>query len=194
MEKNDELQKEINQDDATDAKERMIVNIYDFLEAAVSAVVFIALIFIFVCRFLSVEGNSMNPTLSNGDKVIASSTAYEPTYGDIVIVTQPNAFNEPIIKRVIATGGQTVSISNGYVYVDGEKLDEPYTADYTLVLGDAKYPLVIPEGYVFVMGDNRNHSTDSRFNEVGLIEENYILGKVWGRWMPFGKWDVYKNA
>lgn len=191
MDKNDEIRQEIQSQE--DEKEKFLKNVYDFLEAAVSAILFICIIFIFVCRFLSVEGSSMLPTLSNGDRVIASSRQYEPNCGDIVIATQPNAFDEPIIKRVIAVGGQTVEISDGYVYVDGERLNEPYVADLTWETGDAAYPLLIPEGYLFVMGDNRNRSTDSRFDNIGLIREQYILGKVIGRWMPFGRWDVYAN-
>lgn len=191
MDKNDEIRQEIQSRE--DEKEKFLKNVYDFLEAAVSAILFICIIFIFVCRFLSVEGSSMLPTLSNGDRVIASSRQYEPNRGDIVIATQPNAFDEPIIKRVIAVGGQTVEISDGYVYVDGERLNEPYVADLTWETGDAAYPLLIPEGYLFVMGDNRNRSTDSRFDNIGLIREQYILGKVIGRWMPFGRWDVYAN-
>ena len=171
-----------------------VAGVYDFAEAAVGAIVFIALLFIFVCRFLTVDGNSMNPTLSNNDRILASSTAYTAVQGDIVIITQPNSFDAPIVKRVIALGGQTVDIKNGKVYVDGEALDEPYVKEQTIVKGNICYPFTVPENCIFVMGDNRNHSTDSRFSSVGVIDERYILGKVLGRWIPVGKWSVYDNA
>ncbi|MCR4925471.1 MAG: signal peptidase I [Clostridiales bacterium] len=191
MENNVENLNEIK--DEKKDKEKLVYNIYDFCESAITAIIFIMLLFVFVCRFLNVDGNSMVPTLSNGDKVVAMSAKYTPAYGDIVIVAQPNVFDEPIIKRVIATSGQTVNISNGYVYVDGKKLEEPYVAELTAKLGDQEYPLEVPDGYVFVMGDNRNRSTDSRFKIIGLIDERYILGKVKLRILPFGNWNVYKN-
>ena len=135
----------------------------------------------------------MLPTLHGGDWLVVSSAVYdEPQYKDIVIVTQPNYFHEPIVKRVIATGGQTVDIDPvaGVVYVDGEALDEPYTLEPTYTLDDIQFPLKVPEGMLFVMGDNRNDSSDSRSSKVGLIDQRYVLGKVSGRLMPLGQWKV----
>ena len=135
----------------------------------------------------------MLPTLHDGDWLVVSSAAYDdPQYKDIVIVTQPNYFHEPIVKRVIATGGQTVDIDPvaGIVYVDGEALDEPYTMEPTYTLDDIQFPLTVPEGMLFVMGDNRNDSSDSRSSKVGLIDQRYVLGKVSGRLMPLGQWKV----
>ena len=114
------------------------------------------------------------------------------SYGDIVIITQPNALHKTLIKRVIAVGGQTVDIDEeaGIVYVDGEPLREEYTLEPTYIKGDMEFPIHVPEGYVFVMGDNRNDSTDSRMKVVGLIDERYIMGKVLVRLSPFGQWKV----
>lgn len=172
---------------------RGITALYDVADVVVSAMIIIMVIFIFLFRFAGVTGGSMIPTLNDGDWLLVSSAVYDdPQYKDIVIVTQPNYFHEPIVKRVIATGGQTVDIDPlaGVVYVDGEALDEPYTLEPTYTLDDIQFPLTVPEGMLFVMGDNRNDSSDSRSSKVGLIDQRYVLGKVTGRLMPFGQWKV----
>lgn len=172
---------------------RSTTALYDVADVVVSAMIIIMVIFIFFFRFAGVSGESMMPTLNDGDWLLVSSAVYdEPQYKDVVIITQPNYFHEPIVKRVIATGGQTVDIDPeaGLVYVDGVALDEPYTLEPTYELDDIQFPLTVPEGMLFVMGDNRNDSSDSRSSKVGLIDQRYVLGKVSGRLMPIGQWKV----
>ncbi len=149
----------------------------------------VTIIFVFAIRLVGVSGDSMYPTLHHADYLcLLSNVLYRDIrQGDVVVVTVDDGQyeNEPIVKRVIATGGQTVDIDfdEGIVYVDGEPLDEPYINEPTYLsyqevgLGQS-YPLTVAEGSLFVMGDNRNHSADSRYAPIGPIDEREVLGKV----------------
>ena len=146
--------------------------------------------------FADVAGRSMLPTLQHGDKlIVASQKEYE--YGDIVAFTLEEApqNDELNIKRIIATAGDRVEIDfvSGQVIVNGETLDEPYVLAPTKEAGDVTYPVVVPEGKLFVMGDNRNNSYDSRYSGIGFVDEETVLGKVVFRVLPFGDTDVYEN-
>ena len=175
------------------ARKKLVSAVYEFADILVSALLVIFLIFTFLFRLVGVEGTSMVPTLQENDRLLVSSRQYKPQYQDIVIVTQPNAFHEPIVKRVIATEGQKVDIDfeKGIVYVDDKALDEPYVNAPTLTKEGVEFPVTVPEGHIFVMGDNRNMSTDSRSPMIGFIDARYVLGKVEGRITPLGHWSIY---
>lgn len=167
--------------------------VYDFASVIVTGMIVIAVVFTFFFRTAGVNGRSMLPTLSHNDMLLLSAQYRNPKQGDIVIITQPNAFNEPLVKRIIAVGGQTIDIDfdSGEVFVDGELLKEDYIKEPTMERENFEGPVTVPEGFVFVMGDNRNNSTDSRSALVGMIDVRYIYGKVEGRLFPTGDFKVY---
>ena len=136
----------------------------------------------FVCDQFVVPSESMLPTLENGERLVISHLFYEPSAGDIVVLCGEADHEEGknLIKRIIATGGQTVDIDFelGQVYVDGEALSEPYTLEPTYLDEGTEFPLTVPEGEIFVMGDNRNNSEDSRFADVGFVPYKLIKGKA----------------
>lgn len=156
------------------------------------AIIIIFILFTFLFRAVGVDGSSMVPTLHDGDWLAISGINFEPRRGDIVVVTQPNDIHEPLIKRIIAVGGETIDIDfvTHEVKINGETIDEPYIAQPTGRSFDVKFPLLIPEGFVFVMGDNRNNSKDSRASGVGVIDKRYILGKTRFRIFPFGSFKI----
>ena len=156
-------------------------DIYDWIQCVVTALVFCVLMFSFFVRIVDVDGSSLYPTLEDADKVIVSDLFYSPKQGDIIVFRKDEYKDKPLVKRVIAVGGQTVEIdfSEGIVYVDGVALDEPYTADLTKEKLDFTGKVTVPEGSVFVLGDNRMHSTDSRYSVIGCVDERYIMGKVY---------------
>ena len=156
--------------------------LYEWTQALVCSVLTVVLLFTFVARLIGVDGHSMVPTLQNGDRLLVVSPMLTDDYrrGDIVVLRKQSFLSEPIVKRVIATGGETVDIdfSTGTVYVDGEALEEPYIAELTFEQEGMQFPLTVPEGSVFVMGDNRNHSNDSRDYRLGTVDQRYIIGKA----------------
>jgi signal peptidase I len=156
------------------------MELYDWVQCVVTAVVFGILIFIFVGRTIGVEGDSMLQTLHNEDRVIMWSLFYKPSNGDIVIIKTDSYGDKPLVKRVIAVGGQTVDIDFdiGEVKVDGAVLSEGYINEPTREQLSFKGPVTVPEGHVFVMGDNRNRSLDSRSESVGFVDVRNVLGKV----------------
>lgn len=167
---------------------------FDVVSIIAGAVVAVALVFIFLFRTVGVEGSSMYPTLENKDRIVLTAYYGEAKQGDIIVSCQPCGGIVPdvLIKRVIATEGQKVDIDfeKHIVYVDGVALDEPYINAPTENREDFTGEVTVPEGHVFVMGDNRNNSTDSRDDDVGFIREEYLLGKALFRVAPFGKFKI----
>ena len=159
----------------------------------------IMLMFAFVLRLNIVDGHSMDMTLAHGEYLAVSDLLYEPEAGDIVIVHKINAdpYDAPIVKRVIATEGQTVDIdfATWTLKVDGEVIDEPYRYldDGPTLTSDWTFPVTVGENEIFVMGDNRNNSADSRTSEIGMIDKRCVVGKAYVRIFPMQNFEVFKN-
>ena len=156
---------------------------YEWVQALVCSVLTVVLIFTFVVRIVRVSGESMRETLQDQDMLVVLNNWLCGTYeqGDIVILQRDDFYGgEPIVKRVIATEGQTVDIDfdAGVVYVDGTALEEPYTREPTWTQEGTEFPLTVPEGCIFVMGDNRNDSDDSRDPDLGPVDTREILGQA----------------
>ena len=166
--------------------------VFDLVDSLKGAVIAAFVVFCLIFRVIGVDGGSMNPTLQDGDWVAVSGMSFNIDRGDIVIATQPWERNVPIVKRVIGVGGDTVNIDfiRGEVFVNGIMLDEPYIDEPTTLSYDVKFPLTVPEGQLFVMGDNRGDSLDSRSSKIGFIDERYILGKVVFRIYPTDNWKI----
>lgn len=161
---------------------RLRKEIYDWIQCLMVALIICVVFFIFLIRIIDVSGTSMYPTLNNGDKMLVSDLFYKPQNGDVVVFkTDSYDPDKALVKRVIAIEGQEINIDfeNGIVYVDGEPIDEPYINETTKNKLDFIGPKKVPEGCVFVMGDNRNASTDSRKSEIGMVDERMILGRVY---------------
>ena len=184
-------------------KKTFASELFEWLEVMVTALVIVVMVFILIFRVATIEGTSMCNTLFHGQRVLISNLGYTPSFGDIVVISR-NPTNsvmdadksaEPIIKRVIAVAGQTVDIRNGSVYVDGKRLQEDYVTSETELRENSsvEFPLTIPDGYIFVLGDNRFVSLDSRssaIGENGLIRTDSVLGRAFFRVFPldaFGK-------
>jgi len=176
--------------DAEQAAERSFRReIYDWVECFVTPFVFVIFIFIFVCRTNLVDGTSMLPTLEDGDRMLVSNLLFTPEQGDIIIFRKASFKEEPLVKRVIAVAGQTVDIDPvaGTVSVDDVVLEEDYISEPTSLMYDVTFPVTVPEGCVFVMGDNRNDSADSRYGPIGMVDTRYIIGKVYAVITPFSR-------
>ena len=157
---------------------------YTWLHDVVSCLAVVMVLFVFFLRLIGVSGPSMTPTLLNGDRVILLSNFLyrEVDAGDIVVMQIPSFDTEPIVKRVIATGGQTVDLDfeAGEVYVDGVLLQEDYINELTHLsyVDGPTFPVTVPDGCLFVMGDNRNDSADSRYGPIGMVDARRVLGRV----------------
>lgn len=191
-------------------KKALINDTLEIIESTLITIFAIALIFAYLLHPVNVVGESMVPTLNSGDKVFMSMVSANISNGDIIVINNDASymfsqatgniiknnsaqFNECIIKRVIACENQTIDIDfeTGQVTVDGKVLDEPYINEITKKdSGAFSYPFTVPEGYYFVMGDNRNRSTDSRSPYVGLVKEEQIYGKAVMRYSPLSQFKI----
>ncbi len=169
----------------------VLSGLYGWLQPLLFALTVLFFISTFLGRLIGVEGSSMVPTLHDKDMLILQSIAYTPKAGDIVVLAE-RSFEEgtPIVKRVIATEGQTVDLdyNSGTVYVNGAAIDEPYLGEPMRepTWATTSQHFQVPEGHIFVLGDNRNNSTDSRSPRVGMVDERCVLGRAVWRLIPFG--------
>ena len=157
--------------------------IYEWAQALVCSVLAAVVLFAFGARVVGVSGGSMRETLQNGDLLLVVNRVLCGDFqrGDVVIAAKAAFENgEPIVKRIIATGGQTVDVDfdRGVVYVDGQALEEPYIREATHLSEGMEFPFTVPEGCVFLMGDNRNGSRDSRAPELGAVDERCLIGRA----------------
>lgn len=155
---------------------------YEWIQCLIAALAACVVLFLFFVQVIDVKGSSMNPTLWNGDKMLVSGLFYQPKTGDVVVFKKDEYSDQKaLVKRIIATEGQEINIDfdNGIVYIDGEAIEEDYINDLTKTKLDFIGPKTVPEGCVFVMGDNRNASTDSRKAEIGMVDKRLILGRVY---------------
>ena len=169
--------------------------LYDWIYCLLFALIVCVILFAFVFHVIDVVGSSMVPTLHNGDKMLVSGLFYKPKAGDVVVFKK-NEYdpNKALVKRVIATEGQEINMdfANGIVYIDGEAIAEPYINELTYNKLDFIGPKTVPEGCVFVMGDNRNASVDSRKSEIGMLDTRLILGRAYAVIYPLSVLRVIK--
>ena len=165
------------------------LDLYDWLQSIVFVIVACVLVFVFLGRIVTVDGRSMNPTLVHGDKLLVSNISHHYERGDIVGFDAPefDYVSGSLVKRIIATENETISIdfNTGKVSIDGVELDEPYIAEFIKDFEDYEEPITVPPGHVFCMGDNRNHSLDSRDSSIGMVDLRQIMGKAVFRLYPF---------
>ncbi len=189
----------------TDSKKCAAAEVLDWFDTVITSIVAIIVIFAVFTRLSTVDGGSMKPTLQNAERLMITDFFYSPEHNDIVVIWTDGLYNDQtdewgkaIVKRVIGIPGDTISIdiAEGAVYRNDEKLpqevkdgilyeDGHSINDYTAVKWDMPDSVTVPEGYVFVMGDNRNDSVDSRDDRVGLVNMNNIIGKAYLRVAPF---------
>lgn len=192
---------EAEEDAAEEEKEAdsLESNLYTWAQALVIAVVGVVMLFTFGMRLISVSGPSMQDTLYTGDQLLVLNAMFcDFKAGDVVVINDYNAepqLNETLVKRIVAVGGQKVDIDffNGVVYVDDVALDEPYIKEPTYQPEGMEFPRILAEDEVFVMGDNRNHSSDSRDSRLGPVKTGYLQGKALFLLIPGATPDTEKR-
>lgn len=208
---------EVNTSQESKSGNKFVSDVIEIVESTLITVFVIIMIFTYILHPVNVVGTSMTNTLQDGDRIFMTTVYGSLSYGDIVVINNDMAYlldsdngiieknidgsslKECIIKRIIATGGQTIKLVpySGDVVVDDKIIDEPYIKEKLKNGGVFDYPITVPEGYYFVMGDNRNGSSDSRNPDIGLIKKDQIYGKAIIRYAPLSDFkylgDSYKH-
>ena len=167
----------------SESRRRWAVATYEWVSTLVVSLLVLVIAFTFFLRIVRVDGDSMDNTLQDGDQLLMLTAVSDYQRGDIVVVDRYTI--EPLVKRIIAVGGDTIKIDeNGLVYLNGALLSEPYAAEFTSQKSFTE-AVVVPDGYVFLMGDKRPVSKDSRSEEIGLVLEKDLVGKAVFRLSPF---------
>lgn len=179
---------------------KIYTDLYEWAQAVVFSLTVVVLIFTFLFRIVGVEGPSMENTFMDGERLIISNLNYQPKQGDVVVL-YTDAVKKPIIKRVIAVANQTVNVDykNHCVLVNGKAINEPFIKEIMQEpVSEREYllkmPLTVPSGHIFVMGDNRNVSFDSRYSQIGFIDEREVIGKVIFRIYPLTRFGQIMSA
>lgn len=165
----------------------------EYAEAIVIAVILALFIMTFIARSFSVDGSSMYPTLHHGERLLVDEISYRfraPERGDIIVFKYPANPKAKFIKRIVGLPGDTILIRDGTLFLNGEPISEPYLGER--MVGDYG-PYVVPPGTVFVLGDNRNYSEDSRYRDVGYVPRNYIVGRAVLRFWPLDRIGLIKR-
>ena len=190
-------EREAEKKNASEKKEKSTAqNIFGTIAYIIGVCVFVFLILHFVGQRTVVNGSSMDTTLANGQNLVMDKLSYrfhDPERYDIIVFPYQHAENTYYIKRIIGLPGETVQVIDGYMYINGKKLDEHYGAEVMEDPGIAAEPIKLGDDEYFVLGDNRNHSSDSRVASVGVLTRDMLIGRAWVRIYPFNKIGVIKH-
>ena len=190
------MSKEDNKEEAPEQEQSIWRSLGGTLLYLLVIVLLTWVIVTFVGQRTKVDGHSMEPTLSDGDNLIVDKLSYrfrDPERYDIIVFPYQHAENTYYIKRIIGLPGETVQVIDGYMYINGKKLDEHYGAEVMEDPGIAAEPIKLGDDEYFVLGDNRNHSSDSRVVSVGVLTRDMLIGRAWVRIYPFNKIGVIKH-
>lgn len=183
------------QEEPQEKKDSVKSDLYFWVQTLSVSLILLVIVFTFIGRLTRVDGTSMVPTLHHNDLMLVQSIGYEPKPGDVVVLRKAQFMEAQVVKRVIAVGGQHVQVdyNTHLVYVDGVPLNEPYINE---IMEDPRHAdlsvldVTVPDGSIYVLGDNRNNSSDSRHVRLGTVDTRYVLGRVVCVLFPFSDFGL----